>query len=55
MEDRKDVLLRACYDLLVKADESVIDVMETTVYYDGEDCDGVCLKEDIALELGIEE
>ena len=57
MDDRKAILLRACYDLLVKAEQSryVIDVMRTTVWYDDADCDGFCLKDDIATELGIEE
>ena len=56
IEDRKIILLRAAYDMLKKADKSyyVINVMETTVFYDGADCDGSCLMEDIADELGIE-
>ena len=54
---RKDVLLKACYDMLQKCEESpyVISPMETTVYYDEADCDGACLMEDIAIELGIDQ
>lgn len=42
-------LLRAARDLIDKADEGpyVIDVMNTTVFYDGADCDGSCLRDDI--------
>ena len=55
MSDRKTVLLKACYDMLKKCDEShfVTSPMETTVHYDDADCDGFCLMEDIAHELGI--
>ena len=55
-DDRKTVLLKACYDMLKKAEDShyVISVMETTVHYDGADCDGSCLLDDIADELEIE-
>ena len=55
--DRKVVLLRAAYDMLKKCNDShvVISPMETTVFYDEADCDGSCLMEDIANELGIEE
>lgn len=54
-EDRKTVLLRACYEMLKKCEEShvVVSPMELTVHYDGTDCDGSCLKMDIADELGI--
>jgi hypothetical protein len=54
--DRKEVLLKACYDMFKKLDDSryVFSPFETTVYYDEADCDGFCLMEDIAHELGIE-
>lgn len=54
--DRKVVLLRACYAMLKKCDEShfVVSPMETTVHYDDSDCDGFCLMEDIAHELDIQ-
>jgi hypothetical protein len=54
MEDRKVTLLRAAYDMLKKCRDShyVISPMETTVFYDGADCDGSCLMDDIAIELG---
>lgn len=53
---RATVLLRACYDMLKKCDQShyVISPMETTVFYDGAECDGLCLMEDIANELELE-
>lgn len=56
MEDRKTILLKACLELLKKADEShyIIDVMSETVNYDGVDCDGYCLMEDIKTEVGFE-
>ena len=49
MSDRKTVLLQACYDMLKKCDQ-----MDTTVFYDGAECDGACLLEDIGIELGEE-
>lgn len=53
---RKEVLLRAAYDLLKKASEShfVEQATEILVHYDDADCDGSCLMQDIATELGIE-
>jgi hypothetical protein len=55
--DRKAVLLRAAYDLLKKQDESgtVLNLLGETVFYDGTDCDGSCLMEDIKNELGLKE
>ena len=52
-EERSVVLLRACLDLLNKQKESyrVLNLLEQTVYYDGTDCDGYCLSEDIELYL----
>jgi len=54
-EDRKSVLLRAAYDLLTKCDRSpiVLEANAVTVFYDEAECDGNCLREDIATELGI--
>ena len=53
--ERAKVLLKACYDLLQKQEESyyVLNLLETTVYYDEADCDGYCLKNDIEAELGL--
>ncbi len=53
MEDRKVTLLRAAYELLDKCSQSgyVISPFEVTVFYDDADCDGICLMEDIKLEL----
>ncbi len=54
---RKDVLLRAAYDLLKKCGDShfVVSPMEVTAFYDGTDCDGSCLMDDIAIELELEQ
>ena len=56
VSDRKTVLLKAAYDLLKKCDEGpyVKNALATVVHYDDADCDGVCLMEDIAIELGID-
>lgn len=53
---RRDELLKAAHDLLKKQTETpyVLDILEETVFYDGTDCDGLCLMEDIALELAID-
>ena len=55
-EDRKITLLKATYKLLKKCSENpyVEDIMSSLVFYDGTDCDGSCLMEDIAMELEIE-
>ena len=44
------VLLKATYDLLKQCDDSyfVLNVLEQLVTYDGVECDGYCLMEDIA-------
>lgn len=53
----RDVLLRAAYDLLKKAEDAfyVQDPLEVTVFYHDAICDGSCLKDDIANELGLED
>jgi len=55
MSDRKDVLLKAAYDILKKCDEAnkVIEVLHQTASYDGTECDGFCLMNDIADELDL--
>lgn len=55
-QDRKEVLLRAAYDLLLQAHEAntVVEVLVLTTRYDDADCDGFCVGMDIELELGIE-
>ena len=52
---RKEILLRAAYDLLTKCEEAqfVQDACSTHIFYDDAECDGSCLREDIAAELGI--
>lgn len=56
-KDRKEILLKAAYDLLKKQKGSpyVLDLLGESVFYDGTDCDGSCLMDDIAIELNIEE
>ena len=56
-ENRKEILLKATYNLLKKCNESsyVLNVLEQTANYDGTKCDGYCLMEDIAMELNIEQ
>jgi hypothetical protein len=53
--NRKDILLRAAFDLIARSEMSsfVLAPGEVMVHYDDADCDGLCLKEDIANELGI--
>jgi hypothetical protein len=57
MSDRKEVLLRAAYDMLKKIRSApyVISPFQTTVFYDEADCDGYCLMEDIAIELELDD
>jgi hypothetical protein len=56
-QDRKEVLLKAAYDLLKECDKGIYvkNALETVVFYDDAECDGTCLMEDIAIELGIDE
>jgi hypothetical protein len=56
-EDRKDILLKAAFDLLKRQNECgiVLNLLEQTVFYDEADCDGYCLMQDIAIELDIED
>lgn len=46
---RADTLLKATYDLLNKQHGNyyVLNLLAETVYYDGAECDGNCLMEDI--------
>ncbi|TCI26717.1 hypothetical protein EVJ32_04910 [Exiguobacterium sp. SH5S4] len=57
MTDRKTELLVACMQLLEKQDNSfiVLDLLTETVRYDGADCDGYCLLEDIKAELNLDQ
>lgn len=47
--DRAKVLLKATYDLLQKQQDSpfVLNILDTTAEWDGAECDGYCLQEDI--------
>lgn len=46
-------LLRACMALLNKQKDSprMLNMLEQTVFYDGTQCDGYCLSEDIEMFL----
>lgn len=54
--NRKEILLRAAYDLLTVADRAnyVKEANSILTHYDEAACDGLCLREDIAHELGID-
>lgn len=57
MEDRKITLLKACMELISRQNDSpyVLNILEETVNYDGAECDGACLLEDIKdylIEIG---
>jgi hypothetical protein len=54
--DRREVLLKAAYDMIDKLIESpiVLECAGETVFYDGVECDGYCLRDELAHELGIE-
>lgn len=56
-ENRKDVLLRAAYDILKRVEEApcVESAMSTLAFYDGTNCDGSCLMADIMYELDLED
>ncbi len=57
MIDRKEILLRAAYDLLKRSTEHnfVQEATSILTHYDDADCDGYCLMEDIATELGLDD
>lgn len=54
---REQVLLKAAYDILKKCHDSgyLLDPLEETAFYDGTDCDGLCLVNDIAEILDLDE
>jgi len=55
--DRKDILLRAAYDIIKRStmNHFVEETGAILAHYDGADCDGLCLMEDIAIELGLDD
>jgi hypothetical protein len=52
---RKNTLLRAAYDLIKRSTQNhfVEETAAILVQYDGANCDGSCLMDDIALELDL--
>lgn len=56
MDNRKDILLRAAYDLIKRSTMATYtaSAQSTMVHYDEADCDGLCLMEDILTELDLE-
>lgn len=57
MTDRKDVLLRAAFDLLRRAANyhHVRSATSILVRYDDANCDGYCLMRDIATEINLDD
>lgn len=55
--ERAKTLLRATVDIINKCDEGpfVVSPMEVDVFYDDADCDGGCLRGDIAWLLEIDD
>ena len=55
VQDRVVMLLESAYNLLQKQNESpfVLNMLEETIQYDGVECDGSCLLDDIECVLGI--
>lgn len=51
--ERAVTLLKAARNLIKKCDEAsyVVNVVSESVFYDGVDCDGYCLMEDIEYLL----
>lgn len=55
--ERKDILLRAAYDVLRRAEQSpdgLDDVLTLRMRYDDADCDGACLMDDLRHVLGLD-
>ena len=56
--ERANILLKATYDILQKQKDSpyVLNILEQTAVWDGAECDGYCLMEEIEdyLEYGAE-
>jgi hypothetical protein len=57
MKDRKEILLRAAYDLLKRStqDHFVREATAIVTRFDDANCDGYCLMEDIATVLGLDD
>lgn len=55
--ERMEILLNATLEILEKCEQGIYvkNVFEETAFYDGVDCDGFCLKEDIKMLLNPEE
>jgi hypothetical protein len=56
MQDRKETLLRAAYDLLKRSAQTSFVESATSImtHYDDADCDGYCLMDDISSELELD-
>lgn len=55
--DRKEYLLRQVLKMFKQQSESpyVLYMDEIVIIYDGAECDGSCLRDDIMAELGIDD
>ncbi len=51
--NRDKILLKAAYDFLLKLNQEREEVLAITVPYDGTECDGMCLFNDIANQLNL--
>ena len=56
-DDRKDILLRAAYDLIKRSNEGpyVQEAVGILTRYDDANCDGYCLMADIQNELDLDD
>lgn len=54
--ERMEILLKAAYDLLKKQDNAseVLNILDTTAFWDEAHCDGYCLMEEISEILEID-
>jgi hypothetical protein len=54
--DRKTELLEQVLEMFKQCDESTFEMspFDAELFYDGADCDGYCLRDDIASELGVD-
>lgn len=55
--NRKDILLRAAYDLIKRSSQNyyVESATDVCVFYDDATCDGWCLMDDICNELELDD
>lgn len=54
--DRKTELLEQVLEMFKQCDDSpsVMEPFDAVMFYDGAECDGYCLRDDISHELGVD-